>query len=203
MVADVAGLPVLDGEREWMVLREALADLERRALVKLERLDPASLGALQERLRRGIFHVFHFAGHGAVDPQTGDGVLNFVDEVGQTRAITGTDLATLFHDHVSLRLALLNACETAQVSSLNAFAGVAPKLVRQGIPAVIVMQASFSDRTAVVFAREFYAAVADGYSVDAAMSEARKAAFALGGAEWGIPVLYNARARWAGICPGA
>ena len=53
------------------------------------------------------------------------------------------------------------------------------------------MQFEVTDKTAVVLAREFYAALADGYPVDAALGEARKAIYAQGNeVEWGTPVLY-------------
>ena len=53
------------------------------------------------------------------------------------------------------------------------------------------MQFEISDEAAIVIAHEFYTALAAGYPVDAALAEARKAAFTGGSsAEWGIPVLY-------------
>ena len=71
------------------------------------------------------------------------------------------------------------------------FAGVAASLVQREIPAVIAMQFEITDRAAIVFAHEFYAAVADGYPVDSAVAEARKAIFAdANDIEWGTPVLF-------------
>ena len=53
------------------------------------------------------------------------------------------------------------------------------------------MQFEITDQAAVVFAQEFYSALADNYPVDAALTEARKAIFARGNKiEWGTPVLY-------------
>ncbi|MFN3982407.1 MAG: CHAT domain-containing protein, partial [Caldilinea sp.] len=72
------------------------------------------------------------------------------------------------------------------------FAGVGQSLLRQGIPAVIAMQFAISDAAATVFAHEFYAAIADGYALEAALTEARKAMFAQQqGVEWATPVLYT------------
>jgi hypothetical protein len=97
----------------------------------------------------------------------------------------------LLHDHASLRLAILNACEGARASRTDPFAGTAQSLVEQGIPAVIAMQFEVPDETAILFAHEFYGAVADGYPVDTALAEARKAIFARGeGLDWGTPVLH-------------
>jgi len=63
--------------------------------------------------------------------------------------------------------------------------------VQQGIPAVIAMQFEVTDEAAITFAYDFYGALADGYPVDAAIAEARKAIYAQGNdIEWGTPVLY-------------
>jgi len=100
-------------------------------------------------------------------------------------------LGTILHDHRSLRLVVLNACEGSRSSRSDPFAGVAQTLVQQGVPAVIAMQFEITDEAAITFAEEFYAATADGYPVDAALSASRKAIFAAGNdIEWGTPVLY-------------
>ena len=53
------------------------------------------------------------------------------------------------------------------------------------------MQFEITDRAAIVFGGEFYAALADGYPVDSALAEARKAIFAdQNDVEWGTPVLF-------------
>jgi len=67
----------------------------------------------------------------------------------------------------------------------------AQKLIRQGIPAVVAMQFEITDSAAITFAEGFYKAAADGYPVDAALAESRKAVFREGNElEWGTPVLY-------------
>ena len=191
MISSPKDYPQLDVEREWSNLREALGDWEQRGLLVLERLDDATLASLQRRLRRGEYHIFHFIGHGGFDQRSQDGLLILEDENERGRAVSGQDLGMLLHDHRAMRLAILNACEGARASRTDPFAGTAQSLVQQGIPAVIAMQFEITDEAAVTFAHEFYGAVADGYPVDAALAEARKAIFAQGnGLEWGTPVLY-------------
>jgi hypothetical protein len=159
--------------------------------VRLERLAEARLGALQRALRREEYHILHFIGHGGFDPRTQDGVLVLCDEAGKGRRVTAEHLGTLLHDHRSLRLAVLNACEGSRASRADPLAGVAQTLVQQGVPAVIAMQFEITDEAAIIFSDEFYAATADGYPVDAALAAARKAIFAAGNdIEWGTPVLY-------------
>ena len=181
----------LNVEEEWEKLKKALGDLQQRGLVVLERLEAATLSVLQKRLRRGECHIFHFIGHGAFDERAQDGVLVLEDSQGRGRPVSGHDLGTLLHDHRPLRLAVLNACEGARASRSDPFAGTAQSLVQQGIPAVIAMQSEVTDEAAITLAREFYGALADGYPVDAALAEARKAVFARGNdVEWGTPVLH-------------
>jgi len=191
MIASPNDYPALDVEKEWTKLKEAVADLEERGLLVVERLESATLVALQRQLRRGEYHIFHFVGHGAFDEQSQDGLLLLEDEAGRGRAMSGQYLGTLMHDERTLRLAILNACEGARTSRSDPFAGAAQSLVQQGIPAVIAMQFEITDEAAIALAHEFYAALADGYPVDAALAEARKAIFARGNdVEWGTPVLY-------------
>jgi outer membrane protein assembly factor BamD (BamD/ComL family) len=191
MISSPEGFPQLNVEEEWRRLSNALAPLLRRGLVTLERLKNPTLSALQQYLRRGEYHIFHFVGHGKFSEHKQDGMLLLEDENGGGRPISGQYLGTILHDHRSLRLVVLNACEGARTSREDPYAGVAQTLVLQGIPAVIAMQFEIVETAAITFAQEFYGAVADGFPVDAAVSEARKAIFARGNdVEWGTPVLY-------------
>jgi hypothetical protein len=191
LIASPAEYPALDGEREWRNVTEALNELVRAGRVEVERLAQPTLRTLQRQLRRGRYHVFHFIGHGGFDSQTQDGVLAFEDSNRRAHLVSGEDLGTLLYDHRSLRLAVLNACEGARGDRTDPFAGTAQSLVQQGIPAVIAMQFEITDAAAIIFAQVLYEAVADGYPLDAATAEARKAIHAHGnGVEWGTPVLY-------------
>jgi outer membrane protein OmpA-like peptidoglycan-associated protein len=182
----------LDVEDEWCRLNSSLAGLIDSGQVRLKRLPDPTLSALQRELRRGgEYHVLHFIGHGGFDRQTQSGVLVLPDQAGKGHLVAADHLATILHDHRSLRLVLLNACEGSRSSREDPFSGVAQTLVQQGIPAVIAMQFEITDAAAIKFAEEFYSATADGYPVDAALAAARKAIFAQGNdIEWGTPVLY-------------
>jgi len=191
MISSPDGFPKLQVDEEWKRLNNALAPLARRGLVTLERLKKPTLSALQQHLRRGEYHIFHFIGHGKYSEYKQDGMLLLEEESGQGRPVSGQYLGTVLHDHRSLQLVVLNACEGARTSQEDPYAGVAQTLVQQGIPAVIAMQFEILETAAITFAQEFYGAVADGFPVDAAVSEARKAIFAAGNdVEWGTPVLY-------------
>ncbi len=191
MISSPSDFPQLDTEKEWQRLNDALADLQAQRTVSLERLNGGSLAALQNRLTRGEYHVFHFIGHGGFVESAQDGALLMEDERGRGRPVSGQDLGTMLCDHRSLRLVLLNACEGARSSSSDPFAGTAQSIVQQGIPAVIAMQFEISDDAAIIFSHEFYDTIGQRFPVDAALTEARRAIFASrGDLEWGTPVLY-------------
>ncbi|MBI1299670.1 SUMF1/EgtB/PvdO family nonheme iron enzyme [bacterium] len=180
----------LDVDREWQKLQEALADLQTRGLVILEKAEKADLKTLQRR-RRGDFHVLHFIGHGVYDADIEEGQIILEDDQGATQLVSAATLATLLHNHRSLRLVLLNACNGGITSQNNPFNGVAQALIQQGIPSVIAMQAEISDGAAIAFAHEFYSAIAEGYPVDAAVTEGRIAIYASGSGEWATPVFFS------------
>ncbi len=191
VIASPAGLPALDVESEWLSLLDAVDFLGKEKRMIFERLQRPTLLELQRKLRQGEFHVLHFIGHGEFDDQAQEGILMFEDEQGRTRPVTGQHLGRLLADHFPLRLAVLNACKGARGGSQNPYAGVAQSLVKRGIPAVVAMQFEITDTAAITFAREFYSAVADRFSIDAAVGEVRKAILAAEeGIEWGTPVLF-------------
>lgn len=191
MISSPTDFDTLDVDKEWRKLKEAVADLEAAGRIVLDRTEAASLSALQRQLRREEYHIFHFIGHGGFDSQADDGFLVLEDENGRGRKIGGQQLAILLHDEKTLRLAILNACEGGRTSYTDPFAGVAQSLLQQDLPAVIAMQFEVSDEAAITLAHEFYAAIADGYPADAALSEARKSIYAeVSDVEWGKPVLY-------------
>jgi CHAT domain len=181
----------LDVEQEWTKLQGVLSGLEQTGLVQLERLETATLGALRQRLRRDDWHVLHFIGHGGFDAHAQDGVLVLEDQTGGSRLVTAQALGVPLHNHDALRLVVLNACEGARSDPTDPFAGTAQTLIQQGIPAVVAMQFEITDPAAIAFTSELYGAVADGYPLDAALSQARQAIYTdVSEIEWATPVLY-------------
>ena len=181
----------LDVEQEWTNITQALAGLQAGGQVEIERLTPPTLSEMERRLRRNRYHMLHFIGHGRFDPQDNDGQLLLEDQHGHGRPTSGQELGTLLYDHRWLRLAVLNACDGARSGRTDPFAGTAQSLIQQGIPAVVAMQFEISDLAAIIFSQALYQAIADGYPVDAATAEARKAIFAQPNpVEWATPVLY-------------
>ena len=192
MVACPSDLPKLDVTREKGWVEEAIRDLHANGLVKLTWLEGHTWRDLQQAMRRGPWHIFHFVGHGGFDRNADEGFIALADESGKTHRLKATLLGRLLADHASLRLVLLNACEGARGSERDLFSSTAAILVQRGIPAVLAMQYEITDQAALEFARSFYGALADSLPVDAAVAEARKAvSFAVNNTvEWGTPALY-------------
>lgn len=145
-------------------------------------------------------HILHFAGHGefmteqdsVFHTMEGKASLVLLDEdkepflypVERLRvALTGKQV----------RLAVLGACETGRRDHFNTWSGIAPALVRVGIPAVVGMQYKIRDKNAVYFSWRFYRALAEGRTIDQAVTLGRQAIFNRGAddeRDWGVPVLY-------------
>ncbi|MEZ4730267.1 MAG: CHAT domain-containing protein [Caldilineaceae bacterium] len=207
-LAGPAGEAPLDLAEERGYIEEALAGVVgvEASFVEhltVEKFETAIQGA----------QVFHFGGHGAfVDgatgvagtrhlrpietasdntgQQSGAGVLVFEDERGGRRLFAADKLA---QNLASLRLVVLGACETGRRDGVNVWSGIAPALLRVGIPAVVAMQYAVYDRSAIAFARRFYQAIASGLALDEAMTVGRLAVLNLAAPydlDFGVPVLY-------------
>ncbi len=191
VMSNPRGTAELNVEGEWARVKAAMSDLEKSGQVSLNRLGRATLDELRNALRENEYHVLHFIGHGGFDERAHQGLLYFETEDGSDDEVTTEILGTIIHDHRSIRLAVLNSCEGGRRTSIDPFSGMASGLVTQGLAAVVAMQFEITDRSATRFACQFYEAMADGYPVDAAVSEARKSLFTdRSGVEWGTPVLY-------------
>jgi sugar lactone lactonase YvrE len=192
MVARPSDRHPLEIEEEQRWLRAALVDLERAGRVRLTWIEGQTWRDLQRAMRQGRWHVFHFIGHGGFDQTADEGIIALADDQGGTRPLHAGDLSLLLRDHASLRLVLLNACDTGRAGALDPFSSTAGALVRRGIPAVVAMQYEVSDRAAIEFVRTFYAAIADELPIDVSVMEARRAVKLAhrSSLEWGTPVLY-------------
>ena len=191
VLSDPKDVTRLEVDKEWQRLREVTGPLEERGLLRLDRLTNPTPARLRSKLR-GPVNVLHFVGHGFFDGDNSVGGLIFEDEGGASKVVTASELVELLQDSRTLRLVFLNACEGAVSGRSDSFAGVAQSLVQRCIPAVLAMQFPISDPAAIALSREFYSALADGYPIDAALSEARKAINEAGRPlEWGTPVLFS------------
>lgn len=130
-----------------------------------------------------------------IKPQT---YLCFCTETGCNRYIDTQSLRELFLSS-DVRLAVFSACETATVSAVQSHkqritavdATLATALVMDQVPAVVAMPFSLQDDISPTFMYHFYEAIADGRTLEEALSRARQALLPTHQRSWFIPVLYR------------
>lgn len=189
------GLAAIDAGREWEALAEAFAGVEAE-VVQIPQ--PCTLAALEQAVQEGC-HILHFIGHGAFARQSGEAALYLADEANRVRPVREQELAEMLArlladvDHTAgsqLRLVFLAACESAARSPADAFRGLAPSLVRSGVPAVTAMQDLVAVETARAFSATFYRQLMKHGVVDLACNEARAAILTRSLPGAAIPVLF-------------
>lgn len=192
-LASPQGTQALNLDEERRRLEKALGG--RPGEIDLDFLEHTTLDGLRTQLRSRSFHVLHFMGHGGWNPQTGEGSLLLETPGGSRDLVSGSLLADSIKGTSMPVLVVLNSCGTARssmVEGASPFGGVAAALVRKGVPAVVAMQFTVTDKAAIPFASELYARIAAGDPVDSAVTEGR---LAIRGAlrdsmEWATPVLF-------------
>ena len=181
----------LEVERELGQLREALHEIDS---IELAHCVAGTRQALADLLTAGA-DVFHFAGHGEFRVDTGGGgqaclLLQHAD--GTTDRWPTAEMALRLANK-GIQLAVLGACRSAQRDGRSAWAGIAPSLARAGIPAVIGMQYTVYDKSALAFSRRLYYNWSRGASLDQAVAEARieiRDVQGDSGRDFATPVLY-------------
>lgn len=177
--------PRLDIAREWDILRHALGPSVAAGQLDLRRVPGrCTFDNLRDSLRHYGAHIFHFVGHGV------PGALVLEQESGKGLEMEATHLRAAFPIGALPRLIVLNACSGAITEDVP-FSGLAQGFLRQGVPAVVAMQASITDDAALIFTRYFYRDLIEIGAVDTSLTEARLRMQANGHPiEWGTPVLY-------------
>lgn len=191
-LANAPGYARLQLTKERRVMQKALSELPRDgASVDHEPfLENPSADALRSALLSKA-DLFHFAGHGGFEQGRGFIVLSSPD--GATAEELPADTLGKLLSGAGVRVAILGACDTGRRDGSSAWAGIAPALVAENVPAVVAMQYKIRDDRAVKFARELYRGLVVGLSVDEAVYWGRLAVHDPDdiSASWGIPVLYH------------
>ena len=129
-------------EEEQQKLIDSIGQLESNARPKIvvEWLSAANLRSIREALQARSHDIIHISGHGAFQKDKQLGTLILEDESGNERSIDGKVLGEIIESFPSVKLIIINACETARGGS-NSFVG---KLSQVGVPVVVGMQISNS-----------------------------------------------------------
>jgi CHAT domain-containing protein len=182
--SDTAPINV-EGELEVLnrTLKHAI-DAERVRLLVLQK-EKATREGLQSALRTFRPHVFHFSGHGIFQGSQGAIVLH--GALGAVEVVA-SDVATLLRD-AGVRIAILNGCDTGRSHRNDAISSVAGALANDGVAAVIATTREVRDEAALLFARDFYRTLSEGFPVEAALAEARKA-LSVEHHDWSVYALY-------------
>ncbi len=94
-------------------------------------------------------------GHPLPGPQ---GYLQFGDSLVGEDPRPATDVLHALYER-GLQLAFVNACKSSAQAEEPAFGGMAPALIRAGIPVVVGMLTSIEDEAATLFVQAFYEAL--------------------------------------------
>ena len=183
-------LAPVDVALERETLQAALSSVEADDL-QVDFLEaPVTLEQLETALRAG-YHVLHFVGHGAFSAKRGQAALYMQDAEGNARRVLDDELVGLLaRQDVRPRLVCLVACQSASRSTADAFAGLGPKLVSVGVPAVVAMQDVVTIETARKFEATFYQQLLEHGYVDQAVNEARGTLLTAGRVDATVPVLF-------------
>ena len=192
LLSNPAGTDDLDIQTEQANIDKAVREIRD---IAVQYYPDATIESLEEATINEA-HIFHYSGHAKFEVELGSkegiGFLALTAEGGGEEQFAAVKLASLLKRR-GVRLALLGACESSRVDRINAWTGIAPALMRAGIPAVLGMQFSVFDENAVRFSKAFYTVLAAGKSIDEAVSAGRRAISNRtedDERDWGAPVLY-------------
>ncbi|MBF6455531.1 CHAT domain-containing protein [Nocardia cyriacigeorgica] len=148
-------------DQEVRQVRQQIRASKYRDMIQIEHMPAATFIDLLDGLNDHRPHIVHFSGHASavsglvMENEMGDEDGHNVDFALLTRALGATDTPP--------RLAVLNACES--------LSGADDLL--QTVPIVIGMSDTISDVASIVFASQFYSAIASAQSVSMALEQAR------------------------------
>ncbi|NJM40346.1 MAG: CHAT domain-containing protein [Anaerolineae bacterium] len=151
-------------------------------------------------------HILHYSGHGTFTmtklaepgmPSEGKGQLVLAKNDDSFDFFSVNDLLHTLKGS-GIRLAVLNACDVGKRDATNFYSGIASALQDAEIPAVVGMQFTILNSSAIAFGEQFYKSLAETGSIDRAMLRARQAVYLHNRADeskrahrdWGTPVLY-------------
>jgi len=191
VLASPSGYEALQLQEERQAIAAALEDSPH---VQASFATGATVDNLPSAERRA--HLFHFAGHGDFEKRIagpgrteGAGVIVLEDGYGDPAPL-GAGQLSLRLRQAGVRAAVLGACRSGRRDEVNVWSSVATALLKADLGAVVGMQYTIRDRSAIAFAGALYRALAAGLPIDEAVTNGRLAIAPDDVRGWGVPVLY-------------
>jgi hypothetical protein len=150
-------------DTEVRQVQQALRDAKYRDLVTVEQRPAATFQDLLDGLNDVQPHIIHFSGHGGGETLVMDrgdlegGADHSVSFSLLVKALGATDNPPT--------LLVLNACDTLDGADV----------ILPAVPVIIAMSDNVLDLAAILFAQQFYAALASGQSVGSSLKQAKVA----------------------------
>jgi len=138
------------------------------------------------------FHGLHILAHGNFNPDTSVGSLLLENATGGQDLVNDGDLQSWIT--LDLQLVVFQACLSGATPAEGAtpFTGLAPHLIRLGVPAAVAMQDSITMQDARIFFYEFYHTLLNDGCIDVAVSRGRQVLREQGALDnWSIPALFS------------
>ncbi|MBW5416332.1 CHAT domain-containing protein [Pseudomonas sp. MAG002Y] len=160
----LAANPLLDlrTEFEFREVQQALRSAKYRDLVEIYYRPAASFQDLLDGINDVKPHIIHFSGHSARETLAFDlGVNNFEGDL-QAVAFSLLEQALGATDYPPV-LVVLNSCQSLDGA----------ECLLSAVPFVIGMPDEIQDSTAIVFSKQFYAAIASSQSISSSLDQAK------------------------------
>jgi len=176
VVANPSGLPeilaAIDVEGELQRTRDALAPLQPDVLPRPEENRWATLDNLLEALRLEDYDLLYLVCHGTL--AKGEPYLWLENDERKADHLAGRELVSRLRELRQLpRLVVLASCDSAAVEESGALIALGPRLVEEGVPAVVAMQGNIALNTVAEFMPAFFQALGQFGEIDRAMAVAR------------------------------
>lgn len=192
-----AGIPTSVRDEERAARLQSWEKLKAQGVLDWDELSPVTARTLNDRIRRGPEpDIIHYYGHGSYRNGQGHLLLDSETLPGQHEWVAAPRLAALLG---GIRLIVIHACQSAMVQDNQGpdrqqselFTGIAPALSAVS-EAVVAMQLTVRISAATRFSEVFYTELARGYSLQAAVADARRSLYVeeSDGASWYVPTLY-------------
>jgi tetratricopeptide (TPR) repeat protein len=154
----------------------ALEPMRQQGLVHVDLLTPPTYASLRQVLSHEAYQILHFdgpSGFGALEADRAEAYLVFEDEQGAACPTDGHTLYNaLFLSKVRLAVLIPPFPEGGRPGP-TALAGLAPALVKAGVPAIVAMQYALEQEQNERFAAQLYRSLVDLTPLGTAVAHAR------------------------------